>query len=134
MDSTTAAGERLLDYTRGRLVAVLECCADGEAAAAALVSAGFTEAVDVHCGPADAQRIDFDGTEHGPLARLSHALHQLTVEGSHMQHYELLAGHCVIMVRTKDADERQRALAIVNANGGHFINQFGYWAVETVQL
>ncbi len=73
-------------------------------------------------------------SEHGPLARISHAFHHLTVEGEHMHHYqrELLAGYCIVMVRTKDADERQRALAVVSAHAGHFINQFGYWAVETV--
>ena len=66
---------------------------------------------------------------------MSHALHHLTVEGDHMHHYEreLLAGHCIVMVRTNGADEEQSALEIVRAHNGHFINQFGYWAVETVQ-
>ena len=130
MNPTTTAGERLLDYNHSRLVAVLDSCAAAQAAAA-----GFTQSFDVHCGTAGARLIDFDGSQHGPLARMSHALHHLTVEGEHMHHYEseLQAGHCIVMVRTKGADERHRALAIVNAHGGHFIKQFGYWAVETVQ-
>ncbi len=135
MDPTTTAGERLLDYNHSRLVAVLDSCTAAQETAAELTSAGFTQSFDVHCGTAGARLIDFDGTQHGPLARMSHALHHLTVEGEHMHHYEreLLAGHCIVMVRTRGADERNRALAIVNAHGGHFINQFGYWAVETVQ-
>jgi hypothetical protein len=65
----------------------------------------------------------------GPLARLNHALHLLTVEGEYMHHYEreLLTGHCLIMVRTEGADRRHRALEILKAHGGHFINQFGFW-------
>lgn len=135
MNPTTTAGERLLDYNHSRLVAVLDSCAAAQEAAAELRSAGFTQSFDVQCGSAGARLIDFDGAQHGPLARMSHALHHLTVEGEYMDHYEreLQAGHCIVMVRTKGADERQRALAIVNGHGGHFINQFGYWAVETVQ-
>lgn len=132
---TTTAGERLLDYNHSRLVAVLNSSTAAEAASADLTSAGFTQSFDVLCGTAGARLIDFDGSHHGPLARMSHALHHLTVEGEHMHHYEqeLLAGRWIVMVRTRSADERHRALAIVNAHGGHFVNQFGYWAVETVQ-
>jgi hypothetical protein len=132
---TTPAGEGLLDYAHSRLVAVFDAHDRVDAAVAALASAGFAESFDVQCGVAGARLIDFSGRDHGPLARLSHALHELTAEGSHMQHYEreLNDGHCVITVRTKDADHRQRALDILVAHQGHFINQFGTWTVETLQ-
>ena len=132
--STTTAGERLLDYSRSRLVAVFDSQADIQATVDDLTAAGFAKSFDVHCGVGDSRLIDFSGTEHGPLARLSHALHLLTAEGEYSQQYEreLLAGHCLVMVRTEGAERRHRALEILRAHGGHFINQFGFWTVETV--
>jgi hypothetical protein len=123
--STTTAGDRLLDYAHSRLVAVFDSHADIQATVDALTSAGFDKSLDVHCGVADSRLIDFSGTEHGPLARLGHALHLLTVEGEYMQQYEheLLSGHCLVMVRTESAERRHRALEILKAHGGHFINQ-----------
>lgn len=132
--SKTSAGERLLDYTHSRLVAVFDSTADVEAARQDLTASGFVGAFDVHCGTEGAQGIDFDGTEHGPLARVSHALHTLTVEGAHMQNYEreLQAGHCVVIVVTKGDQDSQSALGILETHHGRFINRFGFWAVETV--
>ena len=132
--STTTAGDRLLDYAHSRLVAVFDSQADIQATVDGLTSAGFDKSLDVHCGAADSRLIDFSGTEHDPLARLSHALHFLTVEGEYMQQYEheLLSGRCLVMVRTESAERRHRALEILKAHGGHFINQFGFWAIETV--
>ena len=131
---STTAGERLLDYTYSRLIGVFDSQSDVQGAVDDLTATGFAKSFDVHCGVADARLIDFSGTEHGPLARLSHALHLLTAEGAFMQEYEraLQAGHCLIMVRTEGPERRQRALDILKAHGGHFINQFGFWAVETV--
>ncbi len=134
-DSTSTAGERLMDYSHSRLVAVFNTQPDVQATANDLAAAGFAKSFDVHCGPAGARLIDFSGEEHGPLARLSHALHHLTVEGAHMERYEdeLLAGHCVMMVLTDGAERRQRAQDILTAHGGHFMNQFGPLMVETIQ-
>jgi hypothetical protein len=133
--STTTAGERLLDYSHSRLVAVIDAPKDVQATVDDLRAAGFAESFDVHCGSAGARLIDFSGSEHGTLGRISHALHTLTVEGAHMDHYEreLVAGHCVIMVRTDSAERRQRGLDILTAHGGRFINQFSLLTVETVQ-
>jgi hypothetical protein len=130
----STSGERLLDYTHARLVAVIDAPKDVADTVKDLRSAGFAKAFDVHCGAAGARLIDFEGTEHGPLARLSHALHTLTVEGAHMEHYEkaLLEGHCVVMVRTDTAERRQCGLDILTAHGAHFINQFSLLTVETV--
>lgn len=132
--ATSTAGERLLDYTHARLIAVIDDPKDVADTVKDLRSAGFARSFDVHCGAAGARLIDFEGSEHGPLARLSHALHTLTVEGSHMEHYEqaLLDGHCVVMVRTDSAERRQRGLDILAAHGAHFINQFSPLTVETV--
>jgi len=125
---------RLLDYTHSRLVAVFDSPAEAQAARHDLTSSGFDGAFDVHCGAEGARGIDFTGEEHGLLARASHALHNLTVEGDHMQHYEreLLAGHCIMVVATKGDDDSSNALRILEAHRGRFINQFGLWAVETV--
>lgn len=125
---------KLLDYTHSRLVAVFDSRAEIQAATRDLTVAGFGAAVEVHCGAGDARGIDFRGTEQGPMARVSHALHTLTAEGAHMEHYEreLLAGNCIVIVVTKSDDEASNALRIVEAHGGRFINQFGFWAVETV--
>ncbi len=135
MDSqTTTAGERLLDYSHSRLVAVLDARVDAQAVIDDLIHAGFTKSLDMVCGVEGARLIDFNGSHHGPLARLSHALHHLTVEGEYMHQYEeaLKAGHCLVTVRTRNQGERERALELVLAHGGHFINQFAWWTVETV--
>lgn len=134
-NNDSGAGERLLDYGHSRLVAVFDSPADVQAAVGDLTSAGFTASIDVHCGVEGARLIDFSGDEHGPLERMNHALHHLTVEGDHMDHYEseLRAGHCIIMVRTPDVERRKDAVNILTAHAGHFINQFAVWTVETVQ-
>ena len=124
--STTTAGDRLLDYAHSRLVAVFDSQADIQATVDGLTSAGFDKSLDVHCGVADSRLIDFSGTEHGPLARLSHALHLLTVEGEDMQQYEheLLSGHCLVMVLDrKRRTPAPRAGIYLKAHGGHFINR-----------
>lgn len=133
--STETAGARLLNYGHSRLVAVFDAPANVQQAVDDLTAAGFAEAFDVHDGAAGARLIDFSGTESGPIGRMSHALHQLTVEGDHMQRYEreLLAGHSLIVLRTQDADHSRRALEILRARQGHFINEFTLLTVEMVQ-
>ena len=41
---------------------------------------------------------------------------------------ELLAGHPLIGVITKDGETGERARGILKAHGGHFINFYGRWA------
>lgn len=134
-NSTETPGERLLNYNHSRLIAVLDAPADVQRAVGELTSAGFAEALDVHDGAAGARLVDFDGTESGAIGRVSHALHQLTVEGDHMQRYEreLLAGRSLIVLRTQDAEHSRRALDILKAHHGHFINEFKLLTVEMVQ-
>lgn len=133
--ATATTGERLLDYAHSRLVGVFDSPADVQAATDDLTAAGLDGAFDVHHGAEGARRIDFSGSEHGPLARVSHALHTLTVEGAHMEHYEreLLAGHSVVMVLTKSDADARTALASFEAHRARFINQFGFWSVETIR-
>lgn len=131
---TSADGTRLLDYGHSRLVAVFDTSTEAQAATDELTACGLGEAFDVHCGQEAARRIDFSGADHGPLARMSRALHTLTAEGTHMEHYEreLQAGHCVVIAATKNDDDARTALRVFEAHGGHFINQFDFWTVETV--
>ncbi len=133
--ATATTGERLLDYAHSRLVGVFDSPADVQAATDDLAASGLDGAFDVHHGAESARRIDFSGTEHGPLARVNHALHTLTVEGAHMEHYEreLLAGHSIVMVVTKSDGDAQTALRVFEAHRARFINQFGFWSVETVR-
>ena len=130
----TNPGERLLDYSHDRLVAVFDLASGLESAVEQLISAGFANVFDAQCGPAGARLIDFSGETHGHLGRLSHALHHLTTEGEYMHRYEreLQAGHCIITVHTHGLQDRNRILDILKNNGGHYINHFGIWAVDTV--
>lgn len=132
---TATSGERLLDYAHSRLVGVFDSPADVQAAIDDLVASGFDGAFDVHHGAEGAHHIDFSGDRHGPLARVSHALHSLTVEGAHMEHYEreLLAGHSVLMVLTKSDLHAESARRVFEAHRARFINQFGFWSVETIR-
>ena len=130
----TAQIDRLLDYNHSRLVAVFDTCPDQETLDE-LTDAGFAQSFDVHCGRDGARLIDFSGTEHGLLARLSHTLRHMTDEGDLMHQYEraLSDGHCVVMVLTPGPDHRELAEGILRAHGAHFMNQFGIWTVETVE-
>jgi hypothetical protein len=133
--ATATTGDRLLDYAHSRLVGVFDSPSDVRAVTDDLTASGLDGAFDVHRGAESAERIDFSGTEHGPLARVSHALHTLTVEGAHMEHYkrELLAGHSIVMVLTKSEAHAGTALRVFEAHRARFINQFGFWSVETVR-
>ncbi len=46
---------------------------------------------------------------------------------------ELLAGHHLIGVITKDGETRERACGILKSHGGHFINFYGQWAAEALE-
>ncbi len=130
----TSPIDRLLDYNHSRLVAVFDACPEQQTLDE-LSAAGFEKSFDVHCGSDGARLIDFSGTEHGLLARISHTLRHMTDEGDLMHHYEraLAAGQCVVMVLTPGSDRRALAEGILRAGGGHFMNQFGIWSVETVE-
>jgi hypothetical protein len=133
--AAATTGERLLDYAHSRLVGVFDSPADVQAVTDDLTASGLDGAFDVYHGAEGARRIDFSGSEHGPLARVSHALHTLTVEGAHMEHYEreLLAGHSIVMVLTKSEAHAGTALRIFEAHRARFINQFGFWSVESIR-
>lgn len=133
-EASTTPGERLMDYTHSRLVAVFDHAPDVQATTDALSAAGFGQSFDVHCGVAGARLIDFSGEDHGALGRFSHALHHLTVESEHMHHYEseLLAGHCVVMVLTHGTERRECAQDIFAAHNARFVNQFGLLMVQTL--
>ena len=129
------SGERLLNYGHERLVSVFNSPSDLQSAIEQLTSAGLAKLFDAQCGIAGARLIDFSGENHGYLGSLSHTLHHLTVEGEYMHRYEreLQAGHCIITVHIHGLEDRNRILEILKNSGGHFINHFGLWAVETVQ-
>jgi hypothetical protein len=46
---------------------------------------------------------------------------------------ELQAGHCLIVVLTPDDAQRKKALDILTAHSGRFIDHFKVWTVETVK-
>lgn len=129
------SGERLLNYGRARLVAVFDSPSGLQSAIEQLTEAGLAKLFDAQCGIAGARLIDFSGENHGYLGSLSHSLHHLTVEGEYMDRYEreLQAGRCIITVQTHGLEDRNRILDILKNSGGHYINHFGLWAVETVQ-
>jgi hypothetical protein len=132
--SAAAAGERLLNYYQDRVVAVFDSQSNLQTAIDELISSGFAQLFDAVCGTAGARLIDFSGENRGYLARMSHALHHMTVEGDYMDRYEreLQAGHCIITVETKSDERRERAQEILHTHGAHFINHFGVWAVEAI--
>jgi hypothetical protein len=102
----------------------------GQRASEALLHAGFApDSIVVLHGEEDARRLDVAGEEHGRGGKLIRALQAaLSFDRDHVRRHaaHLRSGDSVVGVTVgEDEDARQRAVDVLRAAGGSFINYYG---------
>lgn len=126
-----------ISYPTNRVVGTINDSADAQAAVEELIEAGFNmEEVDVIYGEQGMLRLDPTGEKHGLLARLQRTFLQLNEEPKHLRHHveDVLAGHFVIMVLVEKPEKREQVAEILASHGGHFINFYGRWTMQSLEL
>jgi hypothetical protein len=108
---------------------------DAEQGRQELLEAGFApDALDVQHGTRATEHTvhytDFDSFPH--LARLLH-VHSIEHEQAVVYEQALGEGQSVIAVYAPTAEDRERALGILEAHNAHCINFYGKWVIEALK-
>ena len=124
-----------LSYPTDKLLAIIDTMPDAEHARQELLAAGFApEAIGVQHGTRAAehtvQYTDLDPFPH--LARLLH-IHSIEHEQAVVYEQALGQGQSVIAVYAPMAEDRERALGILEAHNAHYINFYGKWTIEALK-
>jgi hypothetical protein len=127
---------RTIGSAVGRLLAVFDLRSEADAAADALAAAGFDRAkIELLEGPIDAAAFDASGGRRGLRGRLYRIVEfSWADQAPDFAWYEAAVGEgrVVLSVRASGQKHVRAAADIVIANGGHFVNQFGWF--ETQEL
>jgi hypothetical protein len=130
--------KRAIGYPTNRLVAVIDDPAEAAGAMADLTAAGFGERdLDLLRGEEGADRMDGTGDVSGWLGRLRRAFDfTLMDQLVDFAAYEraLRDGRAVVMVRAHGDVPKAKAHEILKRHGGHFINYYGRFATEELDL
>ncbi|MFL5679749.1 MAG: hypothetical protein ACJ77B_04030 [Chloroflexota bacterium] len=125
---------RYVKYPRGRLYAVLDDPGAASRAVEALVSTGVdAAAIEVLRGDTAADTLDGTGARNGLGARARRMVEfTLMDQAPDIAWYEaaLRSGRSVVSVRSNDSTLTRRAVEVLRAEGGHFMNHFGRFATE----
>jgi hypothetical protein len=125
---------RFIGYPNRQVVAVFDDRAAADRAVATLRAGAFGEqSIEAYEGAADAELFDATGARHGIVARLRRAMQfSLMDQLPAMAWYEaaLREGKSVVAVRTASRAQTLRAVEVLKAAGGHFINRFGRFDTE----
>ena len=125
---------RFIGYPNRQVVAVFDDRAAADRAVQSLRAGGFDPSrIEAYEGAADAERFDATGARHGLLARMRRAMQfSLMDQLPAMAWYEaaLRDGKWVVAVRTTSRADTLRAVEVLKAAGGHFINRFGRFDTE----
>jgi hypothetical protein len=108
---------------------------DAEQARQELLEAGFApDTIGVQHGTRAAEHsvhyTDFDPFPH--LARLLH-VHSIEHDQAVVYEQALGQGQSVIAVHAPKAEDRKRALGIMQAHNAHHINFYGKWVIEALK-
>ena len=136
--STMTGPRRAIGYPTNRLLAVIDDPARAAAALAELKAAGFADRdLDTLRGEESADRMDGMGEVSGWLGRLRRAfdfalMDQLVDFASYER--ALRDGRAVVMVHVHGDAPKETAHQILKRHGGHFINYYGRFATEELDL
>jgi hypothetical protein len=126
----------LITYPAGWTLSVVPDPQAAGAAGAELVASGLDDDdVIVLAGPDARDLMGRLGSSAGMAGRIRRSMQFLTMDQMPDLHvYELALddGHALVGVRVGDAEERRRAVAVIQEHGGHFINRFGDWSTEEI--
>jgi hypothetical protein len=129
---------RTIGYPTNRLLAVIDDPAEAAAAMAELAASGIaTRDLDILRGDEGADRMDGTGAVSGWLSRLRHAFDfTLMDQLVDFAAYEraLRDGRAVVMVHVHGDEPKEAAHRILKRHGGHFINYYGRFATEELDL
>jgi hypothetical protein len=129
---------RAIGYPTNRLVAVIDDPAAAAAALAELKAKGITERdLELLRGDEGADRMDGTGEVSGWLGRLRRAFDfTLMDQLVDFAAYEraLRDGRAVVMVRVHGDGPKAVAHEVLKRHGGHFINYYGRFATEELDL
>ena len=127
-----------IGYPRNRLLAVVEDPAEAAAAMVELAASGIsTQDLELLLGDEGADRMDGTGDQSGRLGRLRRAFEFALVDQLvDFASYEwaLRNGRAVVMVDVSGDEPKAAAHAILKRHGGHFINYYGRFATEELDV
>jgi len=124
-----------LSYPTDKLLAIIDTMPDAEQARQELLEAGFaSDALGVQHGTHATERT-VHYTDYDPFPHLTRLLHVHSIEHDQAVIYEqaLGRGQSVIAVHAPMAQDRERALGILEAHNAHYINFYGKWTIETLK-
>src|SRR5262245_28014742 len=124
-----------LSYPTDKLLAIIDALPDAEQARQELLEAGFApDAIGVQHGAGAAERT-VHYTAFDPFPHVARLLHVHSIEHDQAVVYEaaLRQGQSVIAVHAPKAEDRERALGVLEAHGAHSITFFGKWTIETLK-
>jgi predicted O-methyltransferase YrrM len=129
---------RAIRYPTNRLLAVVDDPTEAAAASAELAAAGVaTRDLEILRGDEGADRMDGTGEVSGWLGRLRRAFDfTLMDQLVDFAVYEraLRDGRAVVMVHVHGDAPKVAAQRILKSHGGHFINYYGRFATEELDL
>jgi hypothetical protein len=130
--------QRAIGYPTNRLVAVVDDAAEAAAALTELQAAGLTARdLDILRGDEGADRMDGTGEVAGWLGKLRRAFDfTLMDQLVDFAAYEraLRDGRAVVMVHLHSDVAKAAARETLKRHGGHFINYYGRFATEELDL
>lgn len=129
------AGE-FIRYPTDQLFAIVDDSGETGRAIPALRAAGIEEdGISSFRGEAGAVRIDASGSHHGLFARLVRVSQAMSMDGDQSQRYEdeARSGHTVIAASAPATEVPDRALGILKAHGGHYINYYARLHSENLE-
>ena len=135
---TDAKGRRAISYPTNRLMAVFDDPAQAAAPLAELKAGGLpARDLEILRGPEGADRMDGTGRSgagsvESVVGSISTLMDQL-VDFAHCE-AALRDGRGVVMVRVAGNERKAAALDILRRHGGHFINHYGRFATEELDL
>ncbi len=133
-----APNRRAIGYPTNRLLAVIDDPAEAAVAMAELEVSGIAASeLDVLRGEEGADRVDGSGKVSGRLGRLRRAFDfTLMDQLVDFAAYEraLRDGRAVVMVHVHGDAPKEAAHKILKRHGGHFINYYGRFATEELDM
>jgi hypothetical protein len=124
-----------LSYPTDKLIGIIDAMPDAERARQELLGAGFApDAIGVQHGTQAAERT-VHYTDLDPFPQLARLLHVHSIEHEQAVVYEqaLRQGQSVIAVYAPEAVACSRALSIMEAHNGHYINFYSKWTIEALK-
>ena len=129
-------GDTWLTYPANRVIGSVSTSGDLKATITELNAVGFGQKeVSVLCGQKGASRLDVTGEQRGLLGRIYRFIERFgDMDLDLLKDYknELLTGHFLIAVDVGNEEQRKRVADILASHGGHRVNFFGRWVIETL--